>query len=111
MSLFAETCWAERGALTANGITNVIKMTFDCRPGAIAMSLALRELKYQEAAADCRFGRKLATKDGFEHVECESAQDLSKHRPMTLGQVLAALEGSNSGKKAGDHGTAMAAIP
>merc|ERR1712100_696863 len=31
-------------------ITNVIKIAFDCRPGAIAISLALREPKYQETA-------------------------------------------------------------
>merc|ERR1712150_350401 len=33
--------------------TYVIKIAFDCRPGAIAQSLALREPKYQETAAYC----------------------------------------------------------
>merc|ERR1712024_116368 len=33
-----ETYGTEQGALTAEDITNVIKIAFDCRPGAIAMS-------------------------------------------------------------------------
>lgn len=37
-------------------------MEFDCRPGAIAQSLALREPKYQETAAYCHFGREPVTK-------------------------------------------------
>ena len=37
-------------------------MEFDCRPGAIAQSLALREPKYQDTAAYCHFGREPATK-------------------------------------------------
>merc|ERR1711995_193171 len=47
LSLFVETYGTEQGALTADDITNVVKMEFDCRPGAIAVSLALREPKYQ----------------------------------------------------------------
>merc|ERR1719445_2434299 len=43
LSLFVETYGTEQGALTAEDITNVVKIAFDCRPGAIAMSLALRE--------------------------------------------------------------------
>merc|ERR1711879_978723 len=58
LSLFVETYGTEQGALTAEDITNVIKIAFDCRPGAIAMSLALREPKYQETAAYCHFGRE-----------------------------------------------------
>merc|ERR1711994_255356 len=50
LSLFVETYGTEQGALTAEDITNVIKIAFDCRPGAIAQSLALREPKYQETA-------------------------------------------------------------
>merc|ERR1712151_603454 len=56
LSLFVETYGTERGDLTVNDITNVLKMEFDCRPGAIAVSLALREPKYQETAAYCHFG-------------------------------------------------------
>merc|ERR1712061_514510 len=41
LSLFVETYGTEQNALTAEDITNIIKMEFDCRPGAIAMSLSL----------------------------------------------------------------------
>merc|ERR1711927_116992 len=41
LSLFVETYGTEQGVLTANDITNIIKINFDCRPGAIAVSLAL----------------------------------------------------------------------
>ena len=64
LSLFVETYGTEQGALTAEDITNIIKMEFDCRPGAIAVTLALREPKYQETAAYCHFGREPYTKDG-----------------------------------------------
>ena len=42
-AFFVETYSTEQGALTAEDITNAINIAFDCRPGAIAMSLALRE--------------------------------------------------------------------
>merc|ERR1712106_667315 len=42
LSVFVETYGSECGKLTADDITNVVKVEFDCRPGAIAMSLALR---------------------------------------------------------------------
>merc|ERR1711981_524857 len=48
LSIFVETYGTEQGGLSPTDITNVIKMAFDCRPGAIAVSLALREPKYQE---------------------------------------------------------------
>merc|ERR1712006_54890 len=51
LSLFVETYGTEQGSLTPEAITKVVKMAFDCRPGAIAMSLALREPKYQVTAA------------------------------------------------------------
>merc|ERR1712093_543810 len=63
LSLFVETYGTEQGALTAADITNIIKIEFDCRPGAIA--LALREPKYQETAAYCHFGREPVTKNGI----------------------------------------------
>merc|ERR1711931_27582 len=34
-------------SLFVDDITNILKIEFDCRPGAIAQSLALREPKYQ----------------------------------------------------------------
>merc|ERR1711972_1064120 len=95
LSLFVETYGTEQGALSAEDITNVIKIAFDCRPGAIAMSLALREPKYQETAAYCHFGRQAVTKDGIKFFEWENAKDLSKYRSMTSAQVDAELKASN----------------
>merc|ERR1711933_704460 len=59
-----ETYGTEQGALTAEDITNIIKMEFDCRPGAIAVTLALREPKYQETAAYCHFGGGRCSTEG-----------------------------------------------
>merc|ERR1712227_372824 len=95
LSLFVETYGTEQGALTAVDITNVIKIAFDCRPGAIAQSLALREPKYQETAAYCHFGRQAVTKDGIKFFEWENAKDLSKYASMNLEQVTAELSASN----------------
>merc|ERR1711959_219529 len=95
LSLFVETYGTERGALTVNDITNVLKVEFDCRPGAIAVSLALREPKYQETAAYCHFGREPVTKDGKKFFEWENAKDLSKYKTMASAQVEAALKSSN----------------
>ena len=95
LSLFVETYGTEQGALTAADITNVIKIAFDCRPGAIAVSLALRESEYQETAAYCHFGREAVTKDGKKFFEWENAKDLSKYKTMTSAQVSAELKSSN----------------
>merc|ERR1711985_69627 len=95
LSLFVETYGTENGALTAEDITNVIKIAFDCRPGAIAMSLALREPKYQETAAYCHFGREPYTKDGRKFFEWENAKDLSSYAKMNSSEVSAALKASN----------------
>jgi len=95
LSLFVETYGTEQGSLSAEDITNIIKMEFDCRPGAIAMSLALREPKYQETAAYCHFGREPYTKAGVKFFEWENARDLSKFRPLNSEQVSAELGASN----------------
>merc|ERR1712060_245385 len=95
LSLFVETYGTEQGALTAADITNVVKVEFDCRPGAIAVSLALREPKYQETAAYCHFGREPYTKEGRKYFEWGNAKDLSKYASMTSAQVTAELKGSN----------------
>merc|ERR1711971_415434 len=95
LSLFVETYGTEQGALSAEDITNVIKLEFDCRPGAIAMSLALREPKYQETAAYCHFGREAVTKNGIKFFEWENAKDLSKYKTMNSAQVDAELKASN----------------
>merc|ERR1712241_1618916 len=95
LSLFVETYGTEQGALTAEDITNVVKIAFDARPGAIAQSLALREPKYQETAAYCHFGREAVTKDGKKFFEWENAKDLSKFKGMNSEQVAAELKASN----------------
>jgi len=95
LSLFVETYGTQQGTHTADSITNVIKIAFDCRPGAIAVSLALREPKYQETAAYCHFGREAVTKDGLKFFEWENAKDLSKYTTMTPEQVLSELKSSN----------------
>merc|ERR1711920_538791 len=95
LSLFVETYGAECGALSPDDITNILKIEFDCRPGAIALSLALREPKYQETAAYCHFGRQPVTKDGIKFFERENAADLSKYLPLSSEQVTAELTASN----------------
>merc|ERR1711937_329177 len=91
LSLFVETYGSECGKLTADDITKIVKIEFDCRPGAIAMSLALREPKYQETAAYCHFGREPYTKDGIKFFEWENAKDMSKYASMDSAAVTAAL--------------------
>merc|ERR1712084_179790 len=95
LSLFVETYGTERGGLSVNDITDILKIEFDCRPGAIAVSLALHEPKYQETAAYCHFGREPYTKDGKKFFEWENAKDLSKYVSMDSAQVTAALKASN----------------
>jgi len=95
LSLFVETYGSENGKLSADDITNVLKVEFDCRPGALALSLALREPKYQITAAYCHFGRESYVKDGIKFFEWENQKDLSKYAAMETTQVSAALTGSN----------------
>jgi len=95
LSLFVETYGTEKGGLDVTDITNVLKIEFDCRPGAIATSLALREPKYQESAAYCHFGREPYTKNGIKFFEWENAKDMKKYAPMSSDQVTAALKASN----------------
>merc|ERR1712210_183520 len=94
LSLFVETYGSECGKLSADDITNILKVEFDCRPGAIAVTLALREPKYQETAAHCHFGREPSTKNGIKFFEWENAKDLSKYRGMGSAQVSAELKSS-----------------
>merc|ERR1712048_1401475 len=95
LSLFVETYGTEQGALTANDITNILKIEYDCRPGALAVSLALREPKYQETAAYGHFGRAPETKDSVKFFEWENAKDLSKYISMASADVAAELNASN----------------
>ena len=70
-------------------------MEFDCRPGAIAVSLALREPKYQETAAYCHFGREPVTKDGRKYFEWENAKDLMKYASFAPASVSAEMAASS----------------
>merc|ERR1711972_847565 len=95
LSLFVETYGTGRGQLTAKQIEDILKIEFDCRPGAIGQSLSLREPKYQETAAYCHFGREPYTQDGKKYFEWENAKDLKKYAKMTPAQVAAELKASN----------------
>jgi len=95
LSLFVETYGTQQGKLTPQAITDAVKVEFDCRPGALAVSLSLREPKYQESAAYGHFGRKPETKDGKKFFEWENAKDMSKYAKMTPEEVTAALKASN----------------
>merc|ERR1712149_59848 len=95
LSLFVETYGTEKGGLTPSDITNILKINFDARPGAIGVSLALREPKYQETAAYGHFGRQPYTKDGIKFFEWENPKDLRKYGTMSSAQVTAQLASSN----------------
>jgi len=95
LSLFVETYGTEQGSLTAQDITNIVKINFDARPGALAVSLALREPKYQESAAYCHFGRAPVTKNGIKFFEWENAKDLSKYATQSSADVTAELASSS----------------
>jgi len=95
LSLFVETYGTHQGQLTAEAITDIVKINFDCRPGALAVSLALREPKYQETAAYCHFGRKPETKNGCKFFEWENAKDLSQYAAKAPAQVAEELKRSD----------------
>jgi S-adenosylmethionine synthetase len=95
LSLFVETYGTEKGELSVTDLEKILKIEFDCRPGAIAVSLALREPKYQETAAYCHFGREPYTKEGIKFFEWENSKDMSKYAKMTSAEVAATLTSSN----------------
>jgi S-adenosylmethionine synthetase len=99
LSLFVETYGTETGSLTPEAITKIVKINFDCRPGAIAKSLQLREPKYQVTAAYGHFGRQAYTENGMKYFEWENAKDLSKYAAMTPATVEAELKKSDYLKK------------
>jgi len=87
LSLFVETYGSECGNLTPDAITNIVKLEFDCRPGALARDLALREPKYNVTAAYCHFGREPYTQDGKRYFSWEAAKDLSKFATMSAAAI------------------------
>lgn len=95
LSLFVESYGSHRDGLSPDDIADILKMEFDCRPGAMAISLALREPKYEATAAYSHFGREPQTKNGLKFFEWENVQDLSKYTSMSSDQVKAALVASD----------------
>mmetsp|Transcript_22110 Transcript_22110/g.44335 ORF Transcript_22110/g.44335 Transcript_22110/m.44335 type:complete len:472 (+) Transcript_22110:105-1520(+) len=87
LSLFVETYGTEKEGLTAKLITDIVKMNFDCRPGALARDLSLREPKYNVTAAYCHFGREPFEKDGMKFFSWEDPVDLSKYTSMSAADV------------------------
>merc|ERR1712091_372097 len=51
LSLFVETYGTENGDLSAKAITDIVKMNFDARPGALARDLQLLKPKYNVRCA------------------------------------------------------------
>merc|ERR1712222_125398 len=83
LSIFVETYGTEKDGLTAAQITELVKINFDARPGALARDLSLREPKYNATAAYCHFGRQPYEKDGMKFFAWEDAKDLSKFCGMS----------------------------
>mmetsp|Transcript_45500 Transcript_45500/g.67047 ORF Transcript_45500/g.67047 Transcript_45500/m.67047 type:complete len:474 (+) Transcript_45500:93-1514(+) len=83
LSLFVETYGTEQGDLTAKLITDIVKINFDARPGALARDLALREPKYNKTAAYCHFGREPFEEDGMRFFSWEDVVDLTKYATMS----------------------------
>jgi len=88
LSLFVETYGSEQ-SLSAADITDVVKLSFDCRPGAIAKALQLREPKYVATAAYCHFGRDAYEENGLKFFEWERPVDLSRFTSMSSAQIQA----------------------
>merc|ERR1712021_100825 len=82
LSIFVETYGTEKDGLTAASITELVKINFDARPGALARDLQLREPKYNKTAAYCHFGRKPFEQDGMKFFSWEDVVDLSKYADM-----------------------------
>merc|ERR1712179_42509 len=79
LSPFVETYGTEKDGLTAKLITDIVKINFDARPGALARDLNLREPKYNKTAAYCHFGRQPFEEDGMKFFSWEDVVDLKKY--------------------------------
>merc|ERR1719498_1282845 len=91
LSLFVETYGSEQANLTAQSITDIVKLNFDARPGALARDLALRQPKYNVTAAYCHFGRDPYTEGDLKYFAWEDAKDLSKYTKMSAAQITKEL--------------------
>merc|ERR1712228_877025 len=87
LSILVETYGTEKEGLTAKAITDVVKLNFDCRPGALARDLVLREPKYNKTAAYCHFGREPFVENGMKYFAWEDVIDLSKYAAMSGADV------------------------
>jgi len=96
LSLFVETYGTENGDLTAQAITNIVKINFDARPGALARDLALRQPKYNVTAAYCHFGRTPYTEGEIKYFAWEDAKDLSKYSKMSATEIEGAVTSSKA---------------
>merc|ERR1711892_442086 len=91
-----ETYGTENGDLTAQAITNIVKINFDARPGALARDLQLRQPKYNVTAAYCHFGRTPYTEDGKTFFAWEDAKDLAEYAKMSAGDVEKAVKSAQA---------------
>merc|ERR1719165_29464 len=91
LSLFVETYGTENGNLTAKAITDIVKINFDARPGALARDLALRQPKYNVTAAYCHFGREPYAEGDIKFFAWEDAKDLSKYAGMKTAEIEKAV--------------------
>merc|ERR1712003_74905 len=89
LSLFVETYGTEKEGLTAKLITDIVKINFDARPGALARDLNLREPKYNKTAAYCHFGRQPFEENGMKFFSWEDVVDLTKYTKMSGSEVEA----------------------
>merc|ERR1711892_556762 len=89
LSLFVETYGTEKEGLTAASITELVKMNFDARPGALARDLSLREPKYNATAAYCHFGREPFEQDGMKFFSWENCVPLEQYASMTASELEA----------------------
>merc|ERR1712085_134371 len=89
LSLFVETYGTEKEGLTAKLITDIVKINFDARPGALARDLNLREPKYNKTAAYCHFGRQPFEENGMKFFSWEDVVDLKKYASMSGAEVEA----------------------
>jgi len=96
LSLFVETYGTEQGDLTAQTITDIVKINFDARPGALARDLKLRQPKYNPTAAYCHFGREPYTEGDKTFFAWEDATDLSKYKGMKAAEIASEVAKSKS---------------
>merc|ERR1712106_1308925 len=89
LSLFVETYGTEKEGLSAQSITDIVKLNSDARPGALARDLKLREPKYNKTAAYCHFGRESFEQDGMRFFPWEDVIDLKAFASKSSAEIAA----------------------